>query len=242
MYSYFALAVVNGKLLAVGGYNEDNDQYSDRIHEYNENGRNWKISSCKLPTKRANVSAIGYGNMLIVAGGCDGKAKDDVDAIDFVVQDRWISLPRLPNPSFDLQSVPYINKDVAIWYLTGTQLGLHNSTPTFFVSIKDLFNKQSHVHWLKIKDPPFKFSGAVAFRGHLLTVGGLDIHNQSIDYFHMYLPGTNEWLKVAKLSSSRSRCTCVRVSDSKFFVLNGEDSKDRYSKQVDSYNTSFTLE
>ena len=243
MFSNFALAVVNGKLLAVGGYNEASarDPYTNHVYEYNEEGRCWYQlpESCNLPTKIVNASAIGYREWLIVAG--EGSADlTRVDALDCVKRDRWISLAHLPMPSRNLQSASYVKTgpnpradEVAVWYMTGV-FGLDKKRPTFYVPIKDLLYKRAH--WTKIKDPPLQYAGAVTFRGHLLAVGGVDMHSRISKKVHMYFPGTNEWLDVAELKSARFKCACVAVSDSKFFVLSGEESESKYSRRVESYN------
>ena len=238
------MAVVNGKLFAIGGYNANSarDPYSNLVHEYNEEGRNWVPlpECCNLPTKRDNASAIGYHDWLIVAGE-GSRNQTRIDALNCTERKQWVSLADLPMPAHNLQSASYVktgpgrhSDEVSLWYMTGT-VGLDKKQPTYYVPIKDLLPPK-RTQWTKIRDPPLQNSGAVTFRGYLLAVGGVDIHGRKSSKVHMYFPGTREWLTVAELKSPRSKCACVAVSDSKFFVLSGEDNGHKYSQHVESYN------
>lgn len=246
LYEDFSMSVVLGKLIVVGGYDTNKDEYSSRVSEWREVGCNWvRIQGSPLPTPRADVAAIDYKKWLIVAGGFNGAPLDRVDILDCDTYGPWhtLNMP-LPEPAYALQSAFYQDPSngTALWYLVSTNrsCGLNRRRPVFFISLSNLLER--HGTWAVLPDPPLSNSGVATVRGHLLTVGGRDQHGCRKDV-HMFFFGTNEWLKVSELQYPRHSVSCVPLtnlkSKAKFVVLGGQDEEEEYSCKVDQYNINF---
>ena len=241
---HFAITVVNGKLLIVGGYNEAVNKCSDQIFEYSEN-EGWKEFR-RLPSTRARAAAFGYRNWLVVAGGCTDNAHplDQVIALDCSTSSSsWKTLASLPERIQDFQSASYTSlhhsdptKDTAVVYLTSRRQGLKQTQPTMGASIPDLIHRGAR--WMKIPDPPVRSPGVVTLRGHLLALGGQDSKRTTTlsNKVYMYHLGTREWLPVAEVNNPRAMCVCVGLSDTKFMVLGGKDKTTEYSPTVEVFN------
>ena len=240
------MAVVQGRLMLIGGFNSRQDEYSSRVCQWNEEGKYWSSINRDLPIARCDASAIGYGHKLIVAGGFNGEPLDNVCMLDLEYPGLWQNLCPLPSPAYALQSTWYFNSSsrhqhqkVALWYLLSSSRGsgISQSRPVYAVSLKQLVER--HGQWSVIPDPPFADSGAVTMRGHLLAVGGRDKHTERKE-IHMYFPGTSEWLNVASLEYPRHSVTCYPLSDKKFVVMGGRDESAEYSSKVDQYNMTLS--
>ena len=233
-YEQFSLAVVRNRLFVVGGYSPLKDEYSSFVSEWKDGS--WvQMKDRPLPVSRCDAVTIGYKSYLVVAGGFNGVPLDRVDVLDLETQSLWHMLPSLPQPAYALQSCSYRTNGTAIWYLMSTSrgCGLDRRKPVYAVSLKDLIDDA--VSWETIPDPPLDDAGAVAFKGHLMAVGGHDQHATKKD-IHMYFPGTNEWLRVGELQHVRHSCSCVSLSEKKFVVVGGKEEETEYSCRVYQYN------
>ena len=241
LYEYFSMAVVQGKLLVVGGYDTVKDEYSNRLSQWRDVGSNWvRISGCPLPVSRSDAVAVGYKKCLIVAGGFNGEPLDRVDVLDCESFGQWHSLSPLPHPAYALQSALYHDNATgsAFWYLTSTSrgCGISKRRPVYFIAVGNLMERRGT--WQVLPPPPLVNSAPVAVRGHLLAVGGHDQHSCKKD-IHMFFFGTNEWLKVADLQFPRHSCTCAPLSEKKFVVLGGQEEEVEYSCRVSQYNITY---
>ena len=237
------MAVVQGKLYLVGGFNPTQDEYSNRVSQWNEEGKYWSSINRDLPVARCDSAAIGYNRYLIVAGGFNGEPLDTVNILDCENFGHWQTLCALPSPAYALQSTSYIsvtrNRNVALWYLLSSSRGsgITQNRPVYAISLQNLVERRGT--WSVIPDPPFADSGVVTMRGHLLAVGGRDKHAERKEIY-MYFPGTCEWLNVASLEYPRHSVTCLPLSDKKFVVLGGKDESSEYSTKVDQYNMTIS--
>ena len=250
LYENFSMAVVMGKLYALGGYDAVKDEYSNRLSEWREVGCNWvRIQGSSLPVPRADAVAVGYKKWLIVAGGFNGLPLDRVEILDCENFGQWHSIGTpLPEPAYAFQSTLYQNPNTgaALWYLMSTNRGRKVGQPrnVFFISLTNLIERRGT--WAVLPEPPLSDSGAVTVRGQLLAIGGHDRQTGKKDQnackkdVYMYFFGTNEWLKVSELQYPRHSCSCVQLSDKKFVILGGADEESEYSCRVDQYNIGFS--
>jgi len=94
---YSTLAVVNGKLTAIGG--QLYGLGTDTLHSFDERRRTWVEDLPRMPTGRINTAVACTGRYLIVAGGhlngLLGKSTNNVEIFDTTTQ-TWHTACSLP--------------------------------------------------------------------------------------------------------------------------------------------------
>ena len=239
-HSLFAMAVIQGRLLVlVGGYDVVMDSYSNRIVQWDHQGKYWHPIYTPMPTARSDAAAVGYKHYLVVAGGSNGVQNlTTVEVLDTQTV-QWTTVAPLPAPIEGLiQSVPLVDParpQADTWYLMGWEKGLRQPAHTFSLSLDQLVAQlrgEDKVAWARLPDPPLACCGAVTFRGCLLALGGKDRHGVKKRDVYLYLPGTCEWLRVAELPVARHSCTGFPLSSSEFLVVGGTEAT-QFSTRVE---------
>lgn len=98
-----ALATYRNQLVLVGGRDVHSYERTDRLW-VSEDGVNWKISLPPLTSRRCLCSAISIDSpeYLVVIGGEEAGGVE-VDKVDVLVGDAWMSLQPLPDPASSLR-------------------------------------------------------------------------------------------------------------------------------------------
>lgn len=84
-----------------------------------------------------------------------------------------------------------------------------------------MFSNTQTVPWQEIASLPISRSTVVAFKGHVLAVGGCDIREMvaSGDIF-LYSEECDEWLIVGEIPTPRYKCL-VEVANNELVVIGG---------------------
>lgn len=209
---YFSMAVFSNQLIIAGGRDEEGIVC----------GQVWAMDCCShkwsqpfpgMPTAREWSSALNYMRWIVVVGG---KGKSHVDVLDTVLKQWYTALP-MPNdalrPSLaTIQGMLYVNGAISTSLPSLISDALCNSQAT---------NEQTSAEWL-ISSTPAPSSFVVAFHNTLLAVGGGDMERLPSSDIMMYLPHTEQWIKVAELQTPRCLCTCIVLPDTeKLMVIGG---------------------
>lgn len=101
------LAVINGKIYAIGGMN--NNSYLNTNEEYNPVTNKW-ITRTPMPTARSGFAIVTYQNRIYVIGGTIGESTSDKSGFTGVTEvytpatDTWITKSAMPTPRTDLSA------------------------------------------------------------------------------------------------------------------------------------------
>ena len=233
LYSHqlFAMAVVGGDLLLVGGYDVVKDDYTGIVSKYNRDSKYWQQCYPDMPTARSEAAAVGFRHWLVVAGGYNGVSPLAVVEILNTLNSQWQTVDPLPTSCTALQPAAYLEEGQDTWYLLGGGEGLRSQRPAFCTCLSQLVRGDTGV-WRKIPEPPYSCSGAVTVRGYLVAMGGRDQQGQKKGSIHAFLPGTCEWLQVAELPTPRYGCTCATLPNGRLLVVGGREERD-HSTRVD---------
>ena len=210
----FGLAVIDGLLTSVGGYNKG---YTNTLLSLTGEGerKQWSEIFPPMPTPRSRIVCVSTKQTLIVAGGNEG-----IVEVMNINTKHWTIVTSLPHSPWTL-SATSIGHTL---YITGEQ----NSV--FTCSIPDLLSSATTTSssvpsiWKDISDLPVSDSTLVSFGGHLLAIGGgMDIERPTSDVCR-YDFNTDSWTVASQLKKKRYVCLAVALGDS-VIVVGGWSSK-----------------
>ncbi|XP_065896714.1 uncharacterized protein [Dysidea avara] len=225
---FFALVTIHDRLLTVGGvikaaWYSTRMQTTNKLFILNKKASQWKEYS-QMGRSRANATAIGHEDMLIITGGCNMhhntyKALSSTELLD-TITNQWFSCANLPQAHYYLQSVTvgdYI-------YLLGGVSPDGDSPAVYTASLETL--SQHHIIWKSTEATPCCQSGATSINGsELLVIGG---HNKVYRSSNMYKYDntTHSWKVISQIPEARSSPCVTTTSDNVIVVIGGmEDNK-----------------
>ena len=126
----FGVAVVDGKIYAIGGLNGNNHARSALIEEYNPQTDGW-TSKMPMPTPRSGFAIAVYQNKIYVIGGTVGNGYVGNNEVYDPVSNTWETKASMPTPRADL-SANVVNDKI---YLIG---GKKYSSTTPFINETDI--------------------------------------------------------------------------------------------------------
>ena len=218
-YGNFGLAVIDGFLTSVGGY--DND-YTNTLLSLTGEGerRQWSEIFPPMPTPRSYVACVTTEQALIVAGG--KVVKDAIETVEVMNIDtnQWTAIKSVPQKS---QYLSVISVGDTL-YITG------DDNSVFTCSIPDLLSSATTGSspvpyvWKNISDLPVIDSTLVSFDGHILAIGGDMGGGKPTSNVYRYDFNTESWAVISQLQKKRIDCLAVALEDS-VVVVGGWSSK-----------------
>ena len=229
-YSFFAMTVVDDKLVTVGGIM---DGYEIVKKVLVLNAGQWKDYS-EMQTARYCATAVGYHSMLIVVGG--GIMEDDEWATASTTElldstnGYWYTCSNLPSPHVQMKAAIVNDK---LYLLGGVDEDQKPSPQVFVASLDTLSTHQ--LNWQSAPNTPWCHSAPVVlYNKFLLTVGGRqpsDSTSQTNEVSALN-PSTGQWKRVANIPAARSSPAVVSIDD-KMIVIGGMTKEDEeYSDKV----------
>ena len=224
----FSLAVINGLLTSVGGWNSSYVD-TDTLLSLRAKGERmqWFEVFPPMPTPRCVTSCITTEQALVVAGGYAGDYLDTVEVMDINTK-QWTTVCPLPQK---LRSPSGIACGDSL-YLAGGLTGGSGSKSVFTCSLPDLWQPEtlgsrirqtltrSNV-WKEISSLPITRSTLVTFDGHLLAIGGkCDSGNATTDVYR-YDSHTDSWNVISQMKNKRSHCLAVCLPEDQLIVVGG---------------------
>lgn len=230
-YVWFTMAILNNKLIVVGGYDPPPQITTNEIAVWETN--KWMCSYPHMSTCRHSTAVATYKHWLVVAGGVDSDHNDldTVEVLDTESQHcQWLSTTPLPMICRHMKSVIVHDK----LFLIGGTL----AKQALFIPLKNI-TKQSGAtstpteEWCTLQETPLAYSAAIAFNGSLLTVGGR-LDNVYSTAIHIYQSETEQWKKVGELPTPRSSCSCALLPNGEILVVGGKKSPAERTDRVDA--------
>ena len=226
----FSLAVINGLLTSVGGYDSQYKNTNTLLSLTGEGERKkWSEVFSPMPTPRHSTACITTEKALVVAGGATGDDKDlaTVEVMDINTK-KWTTVCPLPQ-KLSLLSVIVCGDSL---YLAGGFSEDSGSISVFTCSLPDLWQPEtlgsrirrtltrSNV-WKEISRLPVTRSTLASFDGHLLAIGGKDNSVNPTTKVYRYDSHTDSWHVISKMKNKRSQCLAVTLPEDQLIVVGG---------------------
>ena len=227
-----SLAVIDGLLTSVGGYNSRNLVISTLLSLTGEGERRqWSEVFPPMPTTRYNTVCITTGQALVVAGG--GEGLTDVDTVEVmnINTKHWTTVCPLPQRVSELSGITCGDTI----YLAGGSTG-HASKTVFTCSLPDLWqpetlgsrirhalfqsDKTKSSVWKEIHSLPVTDSTLATLGGHLLAIGGKG-YSGTVTNVYRYDSQTDSWHVTSQMKNKRSRCLAVTLPEDRLIVVGG---------------------
>ena len=237
---YFTLAIVNGLLTAVGGYQYR--QPTNTLLSLTGEGskRKWSEHFPPMPTKRYGTAIVCSGRSLVVAGG-----KTDYSTILITVEVmdteslQWFTASNLPHP-LTRTSATICGEN--LYMLGGYDQSGHETKSVFTCSLSALLQStqpqslgarlkrslslvQESGVWQKTADTPVYRSTCTNLSGHLLAVGGCDSDYKPTSAIHTYDPVKNSWTVISHMATPRYQGLVAVLPGDKLMVVGGCDTR-----------------
>lgn len=235
---WFAMVIMKGKLLVVGGASRENVVIG-QITSLDEAKSTWYTEYAPLPTSRSDPVAVDYLNHLIVIGGFDGRQSMDVVEILDVSTNQWNRAASLP---YTITSVtPMLHGETlylagGIGITSGKQSPKKSFTCTSIpLLLKSVLAGNVSSVWKELSPVPFSYSGSSIHDNSLFTFCGRDSNSkQDSSAVHCYDAVKNTWSQVGELPTCRRMCVALSAgTDGKLYVLGGSVGKVKYSDIVE---------
>ena len=212
----FSLAVIDGLLTSVGGYNSRYDVISTLLSLTGEGERRqWSEVFPPMLTARSYTVCITTGQALVVAGGYRGGYLDTVEMMNINTK-YWTTVCPLPQK---VNRLSVITCGDTI-YLVGD---IRRASKTVFTCfLPDLWqpetlgsrirhalfgsDKTKSSVWKEISSLPVRDSTLATLGGHLLAIGGEDDSGDSTTDVYRYDSQTDSWYVTSQMKNKRSLC------------------------------------
>ena len=222
---YFTLAVVNGLLTAVGGWQSPwfgpkkstNTLLSLITQERGK--KEWVKHFPPMPTKRDLTAVVCSGKSLVVAGGVqEGGNKLTTVEVMKIDTCEWSTVSSLPQPLYAATATICRNRV----YLVGG-CGQDGWTRSVFTcSVDALLPSQScQPVWNMITDLPVTCSSCVTLNGQLVAVGGQDSDKKVTNNIYSFNTQTNSWEVISQMPTSRCWCIATVLPHNELMVMGG---------------------
>ena len=235
-YQYFAMAVVNNRLVLVGGWDMQREKKTQKLGVWNEQSKRWTHPLPPMTTGCCSPSVVTHNNrwLVVIGGYGDSIMHSRVEVLDTTESSdssQWYQAASLPQPC--AQTLPATIGN-ACYLLGGYTKGLVPSKKAFCACLDDLISQAvsqptsgsappTLSPWQSLPDTPLTRSTALAFNGALLAIGGGYRESTAI---YIYQPSTENWIEASAegLPTRRSQCTCAVLPNGDLYVTGGDAS------------------
>ena len=227
-FHLFAMTVVNGKLVLVGGADKQSDKKTNMLGVWNKERQGWVDN--KFPpmhTARSGAAVVTHNNRwIMVAGGCgnDKVTSTSVEILDTSAGQWYHASAPLPQQLYKMSSAKIGN----VWYLLGGYCNTRVLHLVLSISLDNLISQvvittpvPLSLPWQSLPDTPLAGSTALAFKGALLAVGGEQEVERGSSAIHLYHCQSRRWMKVGELPTERKECGCMVLPSGEVFIVGG---------------------
>ena len=228
---YFGLAVVDNKLLIVGGISMSSGLPTDIVFMWDVQDAQFNSHDGDyppLPEARSNCGVVEYNKWLVVIGG-KGMKKEPLDSImkldtqQTLTNRKWIPCMQLPMKCSEM-SIVVVQK---ILYVFGSTVfdGKTSklSDVIFRIEADALILGENVTQWETLEAPFIASTAAALTLGLsncvLLAVGGRDSARKESNSIFYYSSG--KWDKLCDLKTPLYHCACALLPDNDILIVGG---------------------
>ena len=222
----FSLAVIDGLLTSVGGWNSSG--HTNTLFSLTGIGeKKWSVVFPPMPTPRRRTAPITTKQALVVAGGIADDELATVEVMDINTK-QWTTVRPLPQKLRSLSGIVCGDS----LYLAGGVIGRYGSKSVFTCYLSDLWQPEtlgsrirqtltrSNV-WQEISSLPVRRSTLALFCGHLLAIGGDDDSWNPTTDVYRYESHTNSWHVISQMKHKRAACLAVTLPEEDRLIVVG---------------------
>ena len=187
----FALTTYHSQLVLVGGYNHDDNRPSAKLWTLSEEGQ-WQDSLPPMETTCINLSAVSYGDHLLVIDG-------DRNEVNVYNGRYWAKAEHLPGTLFTTNSVA-LSEELYVIRLFHFNEVYSASLDSLIASCRPSETSQPSSVWKKLPDIPVNEFYPTVFGRRLTVIGKSAIH--------VYSPSIQSWIRVRDSPYAPSLFTC----------------------------------
>ena len=222
----FSLAVIDGLLTSVGGWNSRGPINTLLSLTGEGKRKQWSEVFPPMPTPRRRTAPITTVQALVIAGGIADDELSTVEVMDINTK-QWATVCPLPRKLRSLSGIVCGDS----LYLAGGFIGRYGSKSVFTCSLRDLWQPEtlgsslqetltrSNV-WKVIKSLPVTDSTLASFGGQLLALGGKDDSGNPTTDVYRY-SHTKSWHVISQMKKKRSVCLVVTLSEHQHVIVGG---------------------
>ena len=234
---FFGLGRLNGKLVIVGGRNEEG--MSGDMHVFEEDRQQWIKSIPPMPTGLVGSLVVTHSTSLVVCGLSDESSPPSMFVYNSQ-SSQWHSRTPPPLTFHTAFSSAVVVNDT--YYIAVGAEGTRNSdqlpsSPAVFSHpLSTLLDPDAPSAWQRMPDTPCHCSRLAATGGCLLALGGLagpcNVKDGAVlaanlsSAVHAYCPATSSWVKIRDLSDLRLFPAITTLSTGELFIAGGAISND----------------
>lgn len=225
---YFTMVAINNQLVRVGGYK--GGEGSKEVGTWIAKSKRWSNDSYPPTSEtRSRCSAVVSNGWLVVAGGWseveEGHALSSVEVMN-IANKQWLAGPRMPTQWVSMRAACV---DGTCYFMGGyishegkttTSSKVYSAPLAALISCTD--------SWTESPSLPFTYCSPLSFGGSLLAIGGEVTKGEESALIQIYHPDSKRWIKVGKLQSPRSKCSCALLEDGRIIVAGGNYKNDSF--------------
>ena len=218
---YFGMAVVNNQLIITGGYMDG--RVTNEVWVLDSVSGIWAQPFPAMPTAREKPSAVGYKRWVLVVGGFNERC---VEVLDTAARQWYTATPLpLPLPRNAFRPSLTVTEDTLYvvwgWSAVSVSISMLISDAMSQSPASDTSNGPKPTEWQSLPDTPTMWPTTTTLNGSLVAMGG----RPAPSTIAMYLPQTEQWLKVAELPTPRRYCTCALLPETEELMVIGRGDK-----------------
>ena len=247
-FKYFGIGRLNGKLVIVGGRNEEG--MSGDVHVFEEDRQQWVKSISPLRTGLVDSLVITHNTSLVVCGIPDESSPPSMFVYNSQ-SSQWHSRAPPPLTFHTAFSSAVVVNDT--YYIAVGAEGTANSDPlpsspaVFSHPLSTLLDPDVPSAWQRMPDTPCHCSRLAATGGCLLALGGLTrpcnvgddaaVAVNLSSAVHAYCPVTSSWVKIGDLPDLRVFPAITTLATGELLIAGGfipDDNQDDllYDSQI----------
>ena len=241
LFKDYTLTVYGSELVIIGGTLMGHP--INLVSSLSSMQNKWKDLHPML-TRRSSVTAVGYDDHLVAAGGkCGNKVCHEVEVFN---GDKWTKVkqfpyPRDPKSMNELTSVLHADK---MWFIMEINEGAVRAT--YSAPIEDIISDSPTYEWKENSPescPPCGRLPPVSFDGQLVVVGNNGNHKKAKLYFCS--PVTGSWVSFENTPYIGQYCNIVGIASLSLkkavLIYNGSEPTEEYSVKMVTHKGNRTL-
>ena len=235
-YMGFSLAIIDGFLTCVGGYGDGSN--TNTLHSLTGEGskRQWSKVFPPMPTACTSTASVTTEQVLVVAGGHDGRKYLDTVEVMTIATKQWSTAQHLPHPFTGISGTIcgdqlYLGGGIVRYsgvgesYKSVLTCSLTDLLPpqSLGVRLRTIFLAIRPRVWWEIENLPVTRSTLTTLGGHLLAIGGWNgSHGPTADV-HCYDHQTDSWHVITKMMNKRYQPLSAVLPEDQLLIVGGYD-------------------